>query len=84
MIGVAPNSTPQPSDIVHHVAYASGGVTGFQLLCAAPWAAADAGLASTYHARVMTEVDPVGRTMTISLTRDPVDCMSCLVSHGRR
>lgn len=80
MICVAPNSTPCPSDVVHHVSYASGGIVGFQLLCDAPWVVSD----STYNARVMTEVDPVGRTMVINLTRDPVDCMACLVQHGRR
>jgi hypothetical protein len=80
MICVAPNSTPRSSDIVHHVAYAAGGTVWFQLLCDAPWVVAD----STYHARVATEVNPVSRTMILVLTRDPVDCMSCLVSHGCR
>jgi hypothetical protein len=80
MICVASNSTPRPSDIVHYVAYSSGGTAGFQLLCDAPWVVA----ISTYHARVATEVNSVGRTMTIDLTRDLVDCMSCLVSCGRR
>lgn len=80
MIAVVQGVPPRPSEIVHHVAYAPGGMAGFQLLCDAPWVVAD----STYHARVATEIDPVGRTMTVSLTRDPVDCMSCLVNHGRR
>jgi hypothetical protein len=79
MICVAHNAAPRPSEIVHHVAYASGGVSGFQLLCDAPWVVAN----STYRARVMTEVDSLGRSMTIDLTADPVDCMKCLVWHGR-
>lgn len=67
------------SDIVHHVAYTSGGFVGFQSLCSAPWIVANA----TYHARVLTEINPIGRSMTLSLTPDPVDCMACLVIHGR-
>ncbi len=80
MIGIAPNKTPVPSDIVHHLAYGAYNVTGYVLLCDSPWVVAY----STYHARVMTEVDPVGRTMTITLTRDLVDCMSCLVAQAQR
>lgn len=80
MIGVAQNTSPRPSDVVHYVAYASGGLAGFQPLCAAPWLVSN----STYHARMVTETDSVGRTLIVGLTRDPVDCMSCLVQHGRR
>lgn len=79
MIGLASNSIPHLSDVVHHMVFTS--LSGYQLLCRAPWAVST----SMYNARVATEVDSVGRTMTIrSLTRDPVDCMACLVQHGRR
>lgn len=77
MIRGVQNATLTPSEIVHRVAYTP---VGFQLLCDAPWVVAT----STYQARVATEGDPVGRTMVLDLTRDPVDCMSCLVVHGRR
>lgn len=80
MIAVARNVNPVPSQIVHAVSYSSDVNMGFQLGCDAPWALVN----STYHARVLTEVDPTGRTMTVSLTRDPVDCMSCLVAQARR
>ncbi len=80
MILVTHNVAPIPSAIVHHVAWASGGVFGFQLLCDAPWVVSD----STYHARVVREVDLLGRSMTVDLTRDPVDCVTCLVRHARQ
>jgi len=80
MIAVARNADPVPSQIVHAVSYASSGNMGFQLACDAPWVVVN----SMYHARVLTEIDPIGRTMTVSLTRDPVDCMSCLVAQARR
>lgn len=67
------------SDIVHHVAYTSGGFVGFQSLCRAPWIVTN----STYHARVAIETSPVGRSTVLTTTRDPVDCMACLVVHGR-
>lgn len=66
------------SDIVHHVVYTSSGM-GFQCLCNMPWAVANA----TYHVRVVTETGSVGRSTTLTLTRDFVDCMACLVAYGR-
>ncbi len=80
MISAEPNRTLTPSDIVHHAAYEPKGFTGFTLLCDAPWVVVD----STYHVRVLTEVDPIGRMVTASPTKDPVDCMSCLVVQARR
>lgn len=80
MIAAALGASPRPSDVVHYVAFASNDAAGFQLLCDAPWRV----VVSTYHARVATAVNSVGRTMILNLTRDLVDCMSCLVSHGRR
>lgn len=79
MICVAHNTTSKPSAIVHYMAYASCGTSGFQLLCDAPWVVSN----SMCHARVVTEVDSLGRSMTVDLTRDPVDCVTCLVRHGR-
>lgn len=76
MIRVGPQPRLTPSPIVH--AIATSGM-GFQLLCDARWLVED----SVYHARVVTEVDPLGRSTTFSLTRDPVDCMSCLVAQAR-
>lgn len=76
MIFAGPPPRLVPSQIVHAVATSS---MGYQLLCDARHLIED----SVYHARVVTEVDPLGRSTTFSLTRDPVDCMSCLVAQAR-
>lgn len=73
---------PGPSMIVHHVGSPSGSLMGFQLLCVRP--IGSFGETSTYHARVLTEVNSIGRSLQVHLTRDPVDCMSCLVAQARR
>lgn len=78
MISAALGRSPVPSDIVHLVAYTEN---GFQLLCvSSPWVVANLW---TCRARVTTESDSLGRQMIISMTLDLVDCMKCLVSHGR-
>lgn len=64
----------RPLEIVHYVVYSSG----FHILCYSPWVVTS----TVYQARVVTEVDSLGRTMTICLTGDPVDCMTCLVACG--
>lgn len=80
IIGTSQSLVVRSTEIVHHVAYVSGGVYGFRLLCDTSRVTVN----STYHARVVTEIDPADRTMTLTLTSDPVDCMKCLVRHGQR
>lgn len=73
---LAYTASPAPSNIVHAIVTTS---MGYQLLCDVRWSIAD----DVYNARVLTVVDPIGRSMTVMLTRDPIDCMSCLVARTR-
>lgn len=68
------SAIPEPSAIVHYVSYGVSSV-GFLFWCVSPWIVGR----PVCRARLLSGE----RGMYVKSTLDPVDCVTCMVVHGR-